>query len=93
MAVGELALAVFEIIVPLGTPAFTMTTRVNVAVALLAKDGMVQTILPVPPTGGTAEQFQPPGAASETNVVFVGTVSYNPFGAAAAGPRLVITIV
>jgi hypothetical protein len=93
LGVAELAFAVFEINVPLATPEFTFTTNVNVAMAPLAKDGMVQTMLPVPPTAGTGEQLQPPGAASETNVVFVGTVSYNPLGAAAAGPWLVITIV
>ena len=91
--VGELALAVFEMIVPLATPAFTFTTKVNVAIAPLAKDSVVQAILPVPPAGGRVEQPQPPGVVSETNVVFVGIVSYNPFGAAAAGPWLVITIV
>lgn len=93
LGVGELALAVFEIIVPLATPAFTFTTNVKVAIAPLAKDDMLQAMFPVPPTAGTGEQLHPVGAVSETNVVLVGTVSNKPLGAAAAGPWLVITIV
>src|SRR5271170_1322803 len=93
LAIGEFAYAVLEINVPLVTPAFTFTTNVNVAVAPFAKVPVVHAMFPVNVGAPGTEQLQSAGALIETNVVFVGTVSYRPFGAAAAGPLFFITIV
>ena len=47
----------------------------------------VQVAVPVPPTGGVVH-VQPAGAASETNVVFAGTLSVSETLVAALGPAL-----
>src|SRR5881275_1191811 len=82
-ALDVATLAVFVMIVPADVPAFTVTTRVNDAVAPAASDGFVAETVPVAPTAG-ALGTQPAGAVKEENVVFAGSVSVsNTFAAAA----------
>lgn len=74
---AEEIVAVFVITVPGVVVAITFTTSVNVNEGgEVARVASVQEIVPVPPTGGiVAPQFQPPGTARETNVVFAGIAS------------------
>lgn len=67
----ELTLAVSEITVPEGVAAFTLRTRVNVAVAPGARFAMEPVTLPVPPTDGVVHD-QPDGHESEPNVAYPG---------------------
>src|SRR5271163_5135118 len=54
--------AVSRICVPLTVPGTTVTTNVNVPVAAFATVGLVQVILPVPPTDGVVHDQ--PGATA-----------------------------
>src|SRR5262245_54979171 len=90
---GELALAEFVMTVPMGDAAFTLTVRVTVALAPLAKVGPEQATAPVPPTGGVVGQLQPALALTETNVVLAGVVSESVGVVAGSGPLLVTPIV
>src|SRR2546428_42262 len=62
---AEAVLAMVEL---LATLAPTCTTMVKLAVAPAARVGLVEEMVPVPPTGGVVE-LQPAGAVSETKVV------------------------
>ena len=92
LGVPEFTLAVLAIIEPGSAAPLTVKTKVNVAVAPLANEGMLQETFPVPPMGGS-EQPQPTAAAKEKKVVFAGTVSTRPGATAAAGPLLCTTMV
>jgi hypothetical protein len=76
------------ITVPAAVPAFTLTTKAKLAVIPDAKVAIEQLMLPVPPMPGELH-VQPPGAAKDTKVVFVGTVSAKATLVAVAGPPLV----
>ena len=73
----------FVIVVPAAVPEFTFTTSENCPLVPEGTAAPEQTpplpgqqlIAPVPPTAGTVGQVAPAGIASETNVVFAGTVS------------------
>src|SRR3990170_3282228 len=86
-AVDEVTFAVLVMMVPFGVAAFTFTTRVNEALALLATLGLVQVTVPVPPTDGV-EQVQLAAAVRDTNVVLGGTTSLKLAALAASGPEL-----
>ena len=83
----SLTVAVFVIVEPTVTPAFTSTTMEKLPVVEFAATDpvAVQVIVPVPPTAGTVPHVHPVGAAAETNVVFVGVlcVSVAPMPASA----------
>src|SRR5438445_235074 len=66
--VVEVTVAVLEIVVPSGVLGLTWTTMVNVAVAPLARDAVVQLTVPVEPTAGVV-QVQPAGCVSDWNGV------------------------
>jgi hypothetical protein len=84
------AVAVLLIVVPVGTPAFALTTMVNVAEALAAKEATVKEIVPVPPAGGVvAVNVGPEVCVSDTKVVFAGTASVKDTVWASLGPLLV----
>src|SRR5437660_10432820 len=85
-----LAVAVSEIFVPEGVPAFTCSTKVKFAVAftprLLAS---VHVMVPVPPTAGVTHDH-PAGNAIDWKFVFGGVLWVSVVGAVvAAGPLLV----
>ena len=84
--------AVFVIVEPPAVPEFTLTTSVKTWGELGASVGMVAVIVPVPPTDGVVG-VQPPGATSDTNGVFVGTVSGSETDDAESGPLFVTVIV
>src|SRR5436305_1152654 len=69
--VVEVTVAVLEIVVPSGVLGLTWTTMVNVAVAPLARDAVVQLTVPVEPTAGVV-QVQPAGCVSDWKVVSAG---------------------
>src|SRR5262245_61262395 len=56
---GELAVAVFEMIVPPDVPTLTLTTLVIVTLDPLARVGPEQLRAPVPPTIGVVGHVQP----------------------------------
>lgn len=91
--VGDDAVAVLVIVVPLAVVGLTRTTMVKMAVggagAMLP---MVHETVPVVPTPGAA-QLQPVGASSERKVVLDGTVSVIVTLAALLGPVFVTPIV
>ncbi len=84
--------AVFEMVVPSGIEAVTLTTRVNVPDVFGVIVALEHEIIPVPPTAGVV-QVNPAGLASETKVVLVGTVSVITTLATLLGPELVTIIV
>ncbi len=96
LALGSLVLpetkAVLEMVVPFGVPAPTLTTNVNVPDVFADMFALEQEIVPVLPTDGV-EQVKPARLASETNVVFVGTVSVITTLTALLGPVFVTMIV
>src|SRR5438445_445134 len=73
--VVEVTVAVLEIVVPSGVLGLTWTTMVNVAVAPLARDAVVQLTVPVEPTAGVV-QVQPAGCVSDWKVVSAGRGSF-----------------
>jgi hypothetical protein len=90
--VADDTVAVFAMMIPLATPAFTFTTSVNVAMANAATLGLVQLTVPVKPITGVV-QVHPAAAANETNVVLAGMESVSTEDVAAWGPsfRAVMT--
>jgi hypothetical protein len=94
-------LAVFEIAVPGAVVAVTSTAsgkRTVVPEVTAAPEHTPalpgqQEIFPVPPTPGMVGHVQPAGTPSETNVVFVGTVSVKVTFVAEAGPLFVTVCV
>jgi hypothetical protein len=88
----ELTDTVPVITVPFAVALLTFTTSVNVPMVNPAMLALVQTTLPVPPTGGL-RQLHPAGAAIDTNVVFVGTTATTVALSAALGPLFVTTCV
>ena len=90
--VVEVTVAVLEIVVPSGVLGLTWTTMVNVAVAPLARDEVVQLTVPFVPTGGVV-QDQPAGAASDWKVVCGGSGSLMVTLTAAFGPALPMVMV
>ena len=91
-AAEEPTAAVSVMTVPFAVPAFTFTTKLKVAELSPAMFTLLQTTLPVPPTGGV-RQLHPAGTAMDTNVVFAGTVATMVALSAALGPLLVTTCV
>ena len=89
-AVAELTVAVSTIIVG-GAAASTVTTRLNTA-GPPVKLALVQVTVPVAPTAGVVHD-QPPGDASEVNVVLAGITLLIDTLAAALGPLLSSVIV
>jgi hypothetical protein len=65
--VADATVAVFEMTVPLATPAFTFTTTVNVATADAATLGLVQLTVPVPPTTGVVQVHPAAAPARRTS--------------------------
>lgn len=74
--------SVCVIVVPDAVLAFTVTTKVKLAVALAARVPIVQVSV-------TVEQVQPAGPVRDTAVVFVGSGSVKVTVLAEAGPALV----
>src|SRR5438067_1767786 len=91
-AVVELTVAVFEIVAPSAVSGLTWTARVNVAVAPLANDPVVQFTVPVAPTGGVV-QDHPAGVGIDWNVVCEGNGSFMVTLVATFGPALLTVIV
>src|SRR5262249_22161587 len=88
-SLAETAAAVLLRTVAEVTFEFTRTTSVQTCgPALAAKVAREAVTTPLPPTGGVVTD-QPAGAASETNVVFVGRASFNCTVSASLGPALV----
>ena len=87
--VAEVTLAVLLIAVPAAVPAVTLSTTVKVADPA-AKVGLVQLMVPVPPTEGVVHD-QAPGAVTDTKVVFGGVVSVRLTVVAVLGPALFTT--
>src|SRR5688572_27725162 len=85
-SVGDAAVAVFVMIVPSATLPSTLTTSVKTALPGNS-DAFEQEIVPVPPTAGVVHD-QPAGDASDTNVVFAGSVSFIVAVSAVLGPAL-----
>src|ERR1700730_2143654 len=83
----ELTESVSLMVVPLGVPAPTWTTRVKVESTFMSFTGSVQEIFPHCPTAGVAH-VQAAGEASETNVVLAGIASLNTTFKADCGPLL-----
>src|SRR5262245_13303589 len=73
--------------VPTGDDGRVATVSVNMT-ELGVNTGIVQTTVPVPPTGGRGAQLQPGGLGSETNVELVGTAKVRLTFAALSGPSL-----
>src|SRR5436309_2164144 len=90
--VVEVTVAVLEIVVPSGVLGLTWTTMVNVAVAPLARDAVVQLTVPVEPTAGVV-QVQPAGCVSDWKVVCGGRGSLMVTLTAAFGPALPMVMV
>src|SRR5207245_6333828 len=88
LEVVEVTVAVWEILVPPGVLGLTWPTMVNVVVAPLARDAVVQLTVPVEPTAGVV-QVQPAGCVSDWKVVSAGRGSFIVTLAAAFGPPLV----
>jgi hypothetical protein len=88
---GEVTLAVLVMIVPFGVAAATFRTKVIVLVPT-GTEGLVQTSVPVPPTGSGGHVHPAPGV-TETNMVPTGVVSERETLDAAPGPGLVTLIV
>ena len=85
--------AVLVIVVPLATLSFTRTTRVKTCgPEPAASNGLVQVMVPVPPTAGIV-QVNPGGEERDWKVVPVGMVSVRVTLAASEGPLLVTVIV
>src|SRR5438876_1822553 len=83
---AEASKAVLLIVVPAGTFALTWTTSVNTCGPELAARVVREAVTtPKLPTGGVAT-VQPAGAVSDTNVVFVGSESFNCTVSASLGP-------
>src|SRR5436190_622241 len=71
-----LTLAVFVIVEPLASLARTLSARLNVAVAALAKFAIVHVIAPVPPAAGVVQlNVGPALCVSDANDVPTGTLS------------------
>lgn len=84
--------ALFVITVPFGVLPLTLTDNVSKTVPLI-KLGVVQLMLPVPPTAGVVqENVNLLVCVSETNVVFAGTCVVNVTPIAESGPAFVIAI-
>ena len=83
--------AVFESTVPCATFASTCTPRVKLALATGIFAILQETVPPAPNAG--VVQLQPPGDASDANVVPAGSVSDKTTEAAKSGPALVTVIV
>ena len=86
--VADVTVAVFEIAVPVGTAGLTFTVSVKTAGAAGTSDAIEHDTVPPAPTAGVTHA-QPPGAASETNVVPTGSVSDSATVTAVDGPRFV----
>src|SRR5689334_14033179 len=83
-AVVDVAVAALVMTVPFASDGSTATTSVKTAFAPAARVATEQLTGPVPPTAGVVHD-QPPGDASDTNVVPVGTESASATLAAALG--------
>ena len=81
----------FDNTVPLAIDDSTVTTSVKTA-SPTPSDGLEQEMVPVPPTAGVVHD-QPAGDASDTNVVFAGSVSDSEADAASLGPALLTVMV
>jgi hypothetical protein len=90
--VAELAVAVFEIVVPSVTEVLTRTTIENVAEDPAASVELEQVTVPLAPGVG-APQAQGAGITMDLKVVCAGNGSVNCGLLALAGPLLVKTIV
>ena len=84
--------AVLVTVVPPVTPAPKCVTKVKVAVAPLAKEGIVAVTVPAAPTAGLVG-VQPAGADRDWNVNPEGRTSVRVTLCAASGPLLVTVIV
>jgi hypothetical protein len=87
-AVREPMVAALATTAPAGVAELTVTTRVKLPVAALAKLGWVAVTVPVPPGDGVAA-VQPAGAVNDTNAVLAGRTSVKVTSTAASGPSLV----
>ena len=85
--VVELTVAVSLIAVPAAVPAATPTITGKLAVPV-AKLGLVQVMLPVPPAVGSMQDHPPGIGVNDTNVVFGGVVSVKLTPVAVLGPAL-----
>lgn len=91
--VAEVADAVFEMTIPFA-PEEDFTTMVKTTEPPERSDGALQTIVPVPPTTGVAQENAGPDAgplvgAADTKVVFAGTASVSETVVASDGPLFV----
>src|SRR5262249_44070070 len=92
--VADVAVAMFTIALPLAVLLGTATTIWKAAVLPAGKVGLLNTQVPVPPTGGAAPlQPVPVITAAETNVVPAGTLSDTWTALASLGPLLMKLIV
>jgi len=85
--VVELTVAVSLIAVPAAVPAATPRITGKLAVPV-AKLGLVQVMLPVPPAVGSMQDHPPGIGVNDTNVVFGGVVSVKLTPVAVLGPAL-----
>jgi hypothetical protein len=86
--------AVLLIVVWSGVFAFTLTTRLKLALAPAASVAMVQDTVPVPPGAGLVhEKAGPEVCVIETNVVFAGVASLSETLWASLGPAFATLIV
>jgi hypothetical protein len=90
-AVDVVAVAVSESTVPAATLAPICTVSVNAAL-VVPRLAFVHVTVPPAPTAGVVH-VQPPGEASDTNVVPAGSVSASVTVAALLGPALATVIV
>ena len=81
-------LAVAVMIVPAAVAAFTWTTMPKSATAPFGTDGLVQVMVPVPPTGGVAH-VQPAGGVIARKFVFAGMANVIDAPDAVVGPLFV----
>ncbi len=88
----EVIVALLVMTVPFGVLALTLTVNVINTVPLI-NVGVVQIILPVPPTAGVVQlKLNFEVCVSDTNVVFAGTAVVSVTPVAVSGPALVIAI-
>jgi hypothetical protein len=91
--VAELAVAVFEIVVPSVTEVLTRTTIENVAEELGVRVALEHVTVPLVPGDGAPQNHPPPGITMDLKLICEGNGSENCTLLALAGPLLVKTIV
>ncbi len=89
---AEPTVTVSLIVVPAAVPAVTFNIKEKLPDPG-AKLGLVQVIVPVPPTAGTVPHVHPAGGVIDWNVVFGGVVCVKVAVVAALGPAFVTTCV